>query len=148
MRISLQLPQEEVRTESLSIRRVAPIGIMDRKTNGKDILRKESSTAFTLYTPMYKCRLKTQRIYLCIFIYLFFNCFSSIVFCLFHPPHPHHPSPPHLPSLFPPPSLVIVHMSFIIVPVNPSPFSPIIPTPSPLVTVSLFSISMSLAILC
>ena len=44
--------------------------------------------------------------------------------------------------------IVIVHRSFIIVPVNPSPFSPIIPLLSPLVTVSLFSISMSLAMLC
>ena len=51
------------------------------------------------------------------------------------------------PQLSPPPSpistpLVIVHMSFIIVPVNPSPFSPLSPPLSPLVTVSLFSISI------
>ena len=37
----------------------------------------------------------------------------------------HRPSPPHLLPPFPAP-LVIVYMSFIIVPVNPSPFPPII----------------------
>ena len=45
------------------------------------------------------------------------------------------PTPPHplaLPASLPFPSpLVIVHMSFIIVPINPSPFSPIIPFPLP-----------------
>ena len=47
------------------------------------------------------------------------------------PSPPHHPSPPHtsFPCFYPP--LVIVHESFIIVPMNLSPFSPIIPSPLP-----------------
>ena len=51
-------------------------------------------------------------------------------FLPFAPTTPHHPSRPHLlpPFLSP---LVIVHVSFIIVPANPSPFTPIIPTPLP-----------------
>ena len=45
-----------------------------------------------------------------------------------------HPSPPPQPSLSPYPistPLVIVHMSFIIFPINPSTFFPIIPSPLP-----------------
>ena len=47
----------------------------------------------------------------------------------------HYSSPPHLLPLFPPP-LVIVHVSFIIIPVNPSPYSPIILPASPLWSLS------------
>ena len=52
----------------------------------------------------------------------------QVQFSGFPPTLSHHPSPSHLPPLFPPP-LVIVHVSFIIVPANPSPFSPVIPSP-------------------
>ena len=51
-------------------------------------------------------------------------------FLPFPPTPPHHPSPPHLPPLFPP-RFVIAHVSFIVIPVNPSPYSPIIPSPTP-----------------
>ena len=59
-----------------------------------------------------------------------FSCLFKYSFLPFPPTPPHHFSPPYLPPPFSPP-LVIVHMSFIIVPVNPSPFSPIIPSPLP-----------------
>ena len=52
------------------------------------------------------------------------------------------PFPPTPPTTL----LVIVHRPFILFPANPSPFSSIIP--SPLVTVGLFSISMSLVMFC
>ena len=61
------------------------------------------------------------------FIYLFKKMFFIVLqvqFSAFSP----NPNPPHLPSLFPPP-FVIVHVSFIIVPVNPFPYNPL---PSPL----------------
>ena len=78
-------------------------------------------------------------------VFFFFYCCSSIVFCL-SPTPPHHPSSSHLSPPFPLPPIV-VHVSFIIVPINPSPFSPII-CPPLLITVNLFAISMSLAIFC
>ena len=60
----------------------------------------------------------------------FFSFIDQVQFSAFSP----HPFPPPQPS--PPPSpvstaVVIVHVSFIIVPVNPSPFSLIIPSPLP-----------------
>ena len=79
------------------------------------------------------------------FLKIIFLLLFKYSFQPFPPTLPHHPSLPCVPPPFLLP-LVIVHMSFIIVPVNSSPFSPIIP--SPLITVSLFSISMPLAILC
>ena len=79
-----------------------------------------------------------KKIFLLLFKYSFLP---------FPPTPPYQPSPPHLLPLFLPP-LIIDHMSFIIVPVNPSPFSPLSPPFSPLVTVSLFSISVPLVILC
>ena len=54
----------------------------------------------------------------------------QVQFSAFSPTPPRHPSHPHLPPPFPPP-LVTVHVSFIIVPVNPSPFSSIIPSRFP-----------------
>ena len=72
------------------------------------------------------------------FIYLFF--FSNFIviqvqFSAFSPYLSLTPRPPHLPPVsttlpYPPPP-VIVHVSFIIVPTNPSPFSPEIPSPLP-----------------
>ena len=70
--------------------------------------------------------------------------------CLHLPPlttHPHPLSHPHLPPLIPLP-LGFVHVSFIVVPENPSLLPPLSPPTSPLVTVSLFLISMSLVIFC
>ena len=62
-------------------------------------------------------------------IYLFYCC-SSGVFCLFLPPLPTTPALlTSLPCFHPP--LVIVHVSFIVAPVNPSSFSPIFPSPLP-----------------
>ena len=71
--------------------------------------------------------------------------YSCLQFPHHHSPHPSHPHfPPLILFLF-----GFVHVSFIHVPDNPSPFSPHHPSsPSPLVTVSLFLISMSLVILC
>ena len=60
---------------------------------------------------------------------------------------PYNPSHPHLHPLLPP-LLGFVHVSFIVVPENLSPFPPLSPPTSPLVTVRLFLISMSLVILC
>ena len=58
-------------------------------------------------------------------------------------PHPRLiPRPLHLPPISTtPPHPVIVHVSFIIVPTNPSPFPLNFPPLSPLVTVSLFFLS-------
>ena len=71
----------------------------------------------------------------CYFLFfLFFNifyCCSSTVFHLFPPITPQHPSPLHILHLFPLPCFVIVRMYFIIVPVNPPPFPPIIPSSFP-----------------
>ena len=57
---------------------------------------------------------------------------------------PPQPNPP--PSLASTPLLDFVHVSFIVVPENPYP--PLSPPNSPLVTVRLFLISMSLVIFC
>ena len=78
----------------------------------------------------------------------FFNSCSSTVVSISPTTHPH-PSHPHLPpSILP--SFGFVQDSFIHVPENTSLFpSPPLPPPtSPLVTVSLFLISMSLVIFC
>ena len=71
--------------------------------------------------------------------------------CLHLPPTtpPPHPSHPHLPPLLPP-YLGFVHLSFIVVPENPSPLSshyPLLP-PLWLLSVSLFLISMYGLIFC
>ena len=55
----------------------------------------------------------------------------QVQFSAFSPTCPHHPRLAHVPPLFPPTPLVIVRVSFIIVPTNPSPFSPEIPSPLP-----------------
>ena len=69
------------------------------------------------------------------FVCFFFNFIVvQVQFSAFSP----HPS-------LPPSTPVIVHVSFMIVPTNPSPFSPEILSP---LTVSLFSISVSLVIFC
>ena len=63
------------------------------------------------------------------------------------PPHPRHA---HFPPLLPP-LLGFVHVSFIVVPKNPSPLSrilPLSPPTSPLVTINLFLISVSLTLFC
>ena len=64
--------------------------------------------------------------------FIFFNIFVSFKYSFLpFPSTPlHDPNPPHLPPLFPTP-LVIVQVSFVIVPVNLSSFSPIIPSPLP-----------------
>ena len=58
--------------------------------------------------------------------FLFFNIFL-LLFKYSFLPFPH---PPHLPPLLPPPH-IIVHVSFLVVPENPSPFSHIIPSNLP-----------------
>ena len=65
----------------------------------------------------------------------FFLLLFKYSFLPFLPSSPHHPRTPQLPPLFPP-HLIIVHVSFITVPANPSPFSPINPLPSPLWSLS------------
>ena len=60
----------------------------------------------------------------------FFNCCSSTVVCIFSPPLPPHPSHPRLPPLIPP-CLGFVHVSFIVVPENPSSPPRIIPSHLP-----------------
>ena len=73
-----------------------------------------------------------------------FYCCSNTVVCIFA----YHASHPHLPPLIPPP-FGFVHVSFIVVPENPFPSpAPLSPPTSPLITVSLFLISMSLVIFC
>ena len=71
------------------------------------------------------------RKYFIFFSFLLFNFLLLFKnsYLPFPPTPPHQPSSPYLFPLFPP--LVIVHVSFIIVPVNPSPFSSIIPSPLP-----------------
>ena len=82
------------------------------------------------------------------FMYLFLFCFNFIVvqvqFFAFPPLHSSLPQPP---SLDPNP-VGFAHVSFIVVPENPSPFTHIIPSHLPLVPVSLFFISVFLVIFC
>ena len=86
--------------------------------------------------------------YFILFLKLFYYCSVTVV-CIYLPPFPQPQSspPPYLAST---PLLGFVHESFIVVPENPFPF----PTPqfspptSPLVTVRLFLISMSVVIFC
>ena len=73
------------------------------------------------------------RVCLHIYVDLFFYFLTFLLlfkysFLSFPPTPSHHPKPPHLSPLFPP-ALVIVHVSFIVVLPNPSPFSPIITSP-------------------
>ena len=72
----------------------------------------------------------TQQQTFFLFNLQFFYCCSSTVVCLFPPPQANTPA---LPTSLPvsTPHLVIVHVSFIIVPANPSPFPPEIPSPVP-----------------
>ena len=82
------------------------------------------------------------------FIYfycLFFNYFIVVQLQLsaFLPTPPPHPSQTHLP--LPPPLSPFVHVSFIVVPENPSPHCTLPPS---LAIVRLFLISMSLVIFC
>ena len=74
----------------------------------------------------------------------FYSC-SSTVFCLFSPPLPH-PSYPHLPALFPPRRRFCPCVLFNCSSKPFTLFPPLSPPLSPLVTVSLFLISMSLVI--
>ena len=71
-----------------------------------------------------------------------FYCCSITVVCIFSPTLPPQPQPNLPPSLGSTLPLGFVHVSFIVVPSNPSPHYPT----SPLVTVRLFLISMSLVI--
>ena len=78
---------------------------------------------------------------------LFYCCSSTVVSISPSPdiPQPPCPSPP--PTIDPYPPFGFVHVSFILVPWQPFLyFTPLFP--SPLVTVSLFFISMSLVIFC
>ena len=70
-----------------------------------------------------------------LFIYSSFKNFIvvQVQFSAFFPNPSPNPSPPHLPPVSTP--LIIVHVSFIIVPTNPSPFSPETPS-SPLWSLS------------
>ena len=82
---------------------------------------------------------------------VFFNifyCCSNTVFCLFFPRLPTTAALHSSLLCFHTPLLFIVHVPFIIVPANPSPFPSLSPPLFPQVTVSLFSISMSLVIFC
>ena len=73
------------------------------------------------------CHLSFSFFFSCnIFCYFKFYCCSSTVLCLFP-----QPQTSHLPPISTVPSPAIVHVSFIIVPTNPSPFSPVIPSPVP-----------------
>ena len=74
------------------------------------------------------------------FFFKLFYCCSITVVCVYSPLLPPHPSQTHLPPLLPP-GLGLVHVSFIVVPEKPSPFPPLSPPTSPLVTVRLFLIS-------
>ena len=58
-----------------------------------------------------------------------FYCCS--VFWLFFPPFPPYPNHPHIPPLIPR-TLGFVHVSFIVIPENPSHFCAHYPLPSPL----------------
>ena len=63
---------------------------------------------------------------------LFFPNFIvvQVQFSAFSPYPSLTPSPPHLPPISTPsPPPIIIHVSFIIVPTNPAPFSPKIPSP-------------------
>ena len=63
----------------------------------------------------------------CIYIYINFYCYSITVVCIFSPslhPTPSEPTSPPTSTL----PLDFVHVSFIVVPVNPSPYCPL-PTP-------------------
>ena len=73
------------------------------------------------------------------FLKLFYCCSITVV-CIFFSPHPN--PPPSLASTLP---FGFVHVSFIVVPENPSPCCP--PT-SPLAIVRLFLTSMTLVIFC
>ena len=65
-------------------------------------------------------------LFIYLFIYLFY-CYSITLLCLFSPTlHPNPGEPTSLPPLHPP--LGFVHVSFIVVPVIPSPHCPL-PTP-------------------
>ena len=75
-------------------------------------------------------------IYLFIYLFLNFYCYSVTVVCLFSPPQRNPPPSPT--STLP---LDFVHVSFIVVPVIPSPHSP-------LAIARLFLTSMSLVIFC
>ena len=90
------------------------------------------------------------KIFICIycyFIYLFLNYFIVVQLQLSafspHPSLPPQPNPP--PSLASTIPLGFVHVSFIVVPENPSPHYLL---PSPLAIVRLFLTSMSLVIFC
>ena len=86
-------------------------------------------------------------------IILFFFLLVKYSFLPFLPTPGQHFSPPYFPPLFPPPT-VIVHVSFIIVPANPSPFSPEIPSllPSghcqPVLNFSVFAYILLVCLFC
>ena len=90
-----------------------------------------------------------KDIYFIYFLKLFYCCSSTVV-CITPDHFPRNPSHPHRPPLLPP-TLGFVCVSFIVVPENPSLLSPplpLSPPTSPLVTVRLFLISVSLVIFC
>ena len=77
---------------------------------------------------------------------LFFYCCSSTVVSISPTTTPPHPTHPHLPPVILP-HFGFVHVSFLYIPWWPCPFfSPLSPPTSPLFTVSLFFISLSLAL--
>ena len=79
----------------------------------------------------------------------FFNIFLlfKYSFLPFPPTSPHYPSHPHLPPLFPPPLLLsMCPLQFFLKTLHPLPLWS--PPLSPLVTVSLFSISVPLVKFC
>ena len=110
-------------------------------------------TIFMLYFKFLKVTTESISLRLSSFIFSFsfltyFYCCSSTVVSI----SPLHSSPHlshhHFPPLILPP-ISFIHVSFIHAPENPPHFSPLLsPSTSPLVTVSLFLISMSLAMFC
>ena len=87
-------------------------------------------------------------LYILFFLFFFKNYFIVVQVQLSAlTPHHSHPSHPHLSPLLPTP-LGFVHVSFIAVPKNLPPIPPLSLPTSPMVTVSLFLISMSLVIFC
>ena len=94
---------------------------------------------FSVLNIEFSCKFKTSLKIKSILYFLYHKllyCCSITVVCIFSPPLPN--PPPSLASILP---LGFVHVSFIVVPENPSPHSP-------LVSVRLFLISMSLVIFC
>ena len=111
-----------------------------------------------MYYPSLKKKIYVINEHFFIFIFIIFLKILLLLFKYSFLPFPptlaQHLSPLYLPPLFPHPLPIIVHVSFIIVPANPSPFSPEIPSllPSghcqPVLNFSVFAYILLVCLFC